>query len=167
MHYNRWRHRGAPEVIPTRYLDREAGFWAKVDRAGPVPAQRPDLGPCWVWTAATNRKGYGMFGDGERGSVGAHRWAWVQAHGPIPADLVPDHLCRNPPCVNPAHLELVTGGENSLRGNTFAAANAAKTHCKWGHALTPENSYGYKGRRQCKTCARNRARGLRPTGELR
>ena len=32
--------------------------WAKVNRNGPVPPGRPDLGPCWVWTAA-RRFGYG------------------------------------------------------------------------------------------------------------
>jgi hypothetical protein len=31
-------------------------FWSKVDRNGPVPEHRPELGPCWVWTAGTFRR---------------------------------------------------------------------------------------------------------------
>jgi hypothetical protein len=27
----------------------EERFWEKVDKNGPVPAHRPELGPCWVW----------------------------------------------------------------------------------------------------------------------
>jgi hypothetical protein len=37
-------------------------------------------------------------------------------------------------------LELVTHRENMLRGNTFAAQNAQKTHCKKGHKFTAENT---------------------------
>ena len=35
--------------------------------------------------------------------------------GPIPKDLVIDHLCHNTRCVNPDHLELVTKTENGKR----------------------------------------------------
>ncbi|MBU6428993.1 MAG: hypothetical protein KGR26_08285, partial [Cyanobacteria bacterium REEB65] len=36
-----------------RYRDRETviqDFWAQVDKDGPIPSHRPDLGPCWIWT---------------------------------------------------------------------------------------------------------------------
>lgn len=46
----------------------------------------------------------------------AHRARFEAAHGPIPADLVPDHLCRNRWCCNPEHIELVTPTENLRRG---------------------------------------------------
>src|SRR5258708_3651290 len=32
-------------------------FWAKVNKNGPILI--PELGNCWVWTASTDRKGYG------------------------------------------------------------------------------------------------------------
>ena len=37
--------------------------------------------------------------------------------GSIGDGLVIDHLCRNPRCVNPDHLEPVTTAVNTLRGN--------------------------------------------------
>jgi hypothetical protein len=40
-----------------------------------------------------------------------------------------------------------------LRGDTFAARNAAKTHCKHGHEFTPENTVARRdGRRRCRAC---------------
>ena len=36
-----------------------------------------------------------------------------------------------------------------------------KTHCKWGHEFTAENTHRTRRQRQCKTCARLRARVAR------
>ena len=59
--------------------------------------------------------------------------------GEIPAGLQLDHLCRVRDCVNPTHLEPVTGRENILRGQSFSAINAAKLQCVRGHDLTGPN----------------------------
>ena len=55
FHYQRARN--PPKTMPL-----EDRFWAKVDKNGPVPAHRPELGPCWIWTAARFKRGYGKFG---------------------------------------------------------------------------------------------------------
>jgi hypothetical protein len=72
---------------------------------------------CWEWTGRTSRR-YGVFfgtlNDGTR-ATGAHRFAVEWFVGPIPAGAQVDHLCCNPPCVNPAHLEPVTARENTQR----------------------------------------------------
>lgn len=101
---------------------------------------------CFLWLGYSV-SGYGVLRvDGRM--VGAHRIAYELANGPIPDGMVIDHLCRVRCCVNPAHMEVVTRGENVLRGIGTAATNARKTHCKRGHPL----SLRADGNRMCKTC---------------
>lgn len=120
-HYERDR-RGAPlHVDPIRTLGIEARFWAKVDRHGPVPAYRPDLGKCWIWTGAlfgrdvTTGGGYPYL-QNVGGSNYAHRVAYELFVGAIPGATQIDHLCRVRQCVRPTHLEAVTPAENQRRG---------------------------------------------------
>ena len=124
----------------------EERFWPKVEITE----------SCWLWTAGRVWNGYGRFKVAGR-HVYAHRFAYELLDGPIPDGLQLDHLCRVRHCVNPAHLELVTNRENSLRGESFSAINAAKTHCPQGHPLTPENlvpSALRRGSRACLICSR-------------
>lgn len=120
-------------------------FMAKVDRSG----------DCWEWTAWKSDRGYGRFHIGGS-DINAHRAAWIIFRGPIPKGLVVDHLCRNPGCANPAHLEPVSNRTNVLRGVGPSAENSLKTHCKHGHEFTPENTYiTPKGYRYCRECKRS------------
>lgn len=160
MHYQRLANYGSTDdPRPTT----EQRFWGKVDKDGPIPSARPELGPCWVWTGATS-DGYGRVGirrGTDRPSTeGAHRISYRMNVGPIPEGLTLDHLCRNPPCVNPAHLEAVTMRENVLRGETITAYAASRTHCPQGHEYNEANTYRYKGtnHRLCRVCNRERAR---------
>jgi len=119
-------------------------FWAKVEKTD----------TCWLWTAALNYAGYPVFGNPQ---WRAHRLAYTWLVGPIPEGLTLDHLCRVRHCVNPAHLEPVTVGVNTLRGDTISARNAAKTHCPEGHPLISGNLWpsGVKrGWRNCLACTR-------------
>lgn len=134
-------------------------YWAKVNRKGPVPDGRPDLGPCWLWTSPLNHNGYGQFHAGKR-MRRAHHISFELAGGVIPRGLGLDHLCSVRHCVRPSHLEAVPQRENNLRGPTnFAALNAAKTHCPQGHPYDAENTYVTpSGTRQCKECGRRSTR---------
>lgn len=158
-HYMWWFRRGdvpyaSPEHQPVAPLDR---FMRYVEKAP---------GGCWLWTGHTDANGYGRFKAPDGRSVGAYRWAYETLVGGVPDGLHLDHLCRVRRCVNPAHLEPVTCRVNMMRGETFQAANARKTHCPQGHEYTPENTMwitnkpGYKGRR-CRICARKRGRKRR------
>ena len=88
---------------------------------------------CWIWQG---KKDYGYGRVGMNGTHHrAHRLIYEALKGPIPEGLQLDHLCRNRSCVNPNHLEPVTGAQNCRRGI------GSKTHCKHGHEFTEENTY--------------------------
>lgn len=117
-----------------------------------------DASGCWNWTGTLSPRGYGTLHVGAT-SKRAHRISYEVHRGPIPEGLTLDHLCRNRKCINPAHLEIVTAGVNTLRGDGPTAINKRKTHCKRGHALSGANLHLYRGRRVCLTCkaaSRNR-----------
>lgn len=124
----------------------------------------PNTG-CWLWTGKTKPNGYGDANTPGSKSASAHRVIYEFFRGPVPRDLVVDHLCRTPACVNPDHLEPVPQRTNLMRGETLARANAEKTHCKRGHEFTPENTQIDKkrGLRSCKECMGERVRAWQRT----
>lgn len=127
-------------------LPPEVRFWRQVDaKSG---------GTCWMWMGGLTHDGYGRFRSGPTGApmTGAHRFAYEQLVGPIPEGLVIDHVCRTRACVNPGHMEVVTPGENTLRGESIQAKNARKTHCIRGHEFTPENTIVRSRGRGCRAC---------------
>ncbi len=132
-------------------------LWAKVDKHGPLPMARPDLGPCWIWLGKLDGHGYGQISEGGRQSkkVSVHSLVYKWLVGPITDGLEPDHLCRIRRCCNPEHLDPVTRRENVLRGESPAARNARKTHCVNGHPFDEANTIvRAKGRgRECRICA--------------
>lgn len=74
------------------------------------------LTPCWIRVGCTTNKGYGQVSIGGKREY-AHRAMYEQEVGPIPPGLQLDHLCRQPKCIRPDHLEPVTHAKNLQRGN--------------------------------------------------
>ncbi len=115
-------------------------------------------GDCWWWTGTIVPDGYGNFRV-EGKTVGAHRWSYKYLVGPVPKGLELDHLCRNPACVNPDHLEAVNHRENCLRGEGVSAINARKTECLRGHPFSGANLVIEKsGQRYCRKCKNEQTR---------
>ena len=112
----------------------------------------PEIDSCWEWTGTHSGMGYGRFLlDGKK--YLAHRMSYILYRGKIPEGLVLDHLCRNPSCVNPDHLEAVTNKENINRGINYSSS---LTHCIRGHEFNEENTYTIDNKRVCKPCRRIR-----------
>lgn len=69
---------------------------------------------CWNYYGRRNAKGYPTaYIDGRPRLL--HRYVWEVLVGNIPDGMELDHLCRNPACCNPKHLEPVTGEVNRQR----------------------------------------------------
>lgn len=147
-------------------------FERHVDRNGPIALYRGAPGPCHVWKGSGTGSQFGQYGErygqfwnGTR-MVKAHRFAYEQVHGPIPATITDadgierpaqaDHRCRRRNCVNPAHIEIVSNRTNVLRSTGPTARNAAKERCEAGHDLTDPNNIGQDAGRRCLACKRNR-----------
>lgn len=127
-------------------------FWSKVDFL------TSDIG-CWLWTSATNPKGYGGYWLDGRNQA-AHRLAYIDTVGPIPDGLQLDHLCRNHACVSPAHLEPVTSAENQLRAPHAKNHPANSPHCNSGHPWSENLRTVPSGRVYCAECNRLNARRI-------
>jgi len=137
-------------------LTLEERFWPKVDKNGPIPPARADLGPCWLWTASLTSNGYGQIGGGSGAAHYnkiAHRLSYAWLVGPVPNGLELDHLCRVRHCVNPSHLEPVPHVVNARRGEAGKYLTT-KTHCPRGHEYAPSNVVISNGGRACRECHR-------------
>lgn len=146
-HYQQqWSHNGDPTIIrPNAHGTPEERFWAKVPT-------RPVDG-CWEWTGHKDKDGYGTLRVGNT-QVRAHRFSYELVNGAL--DGLGRHRCDNPGCVNPQHIEPGTHQDN-MDDRMAAGHYAPKTHCKWGHEFTPDNTAVYSGQRYCRACIHRRA----------
>ena len=106
---------------------------------------------CWSWRGWHNGGGYGYVRWDGRDQP-THRVIYELIHGEQPG-LDVDHLCKNPSCCNPEHMEAVPHRVNIKRGRA-----GTKMACNYGHDWhDPRNVYVRKdGRRWCAACARER-----------
>src|SRR5262245_37441309 len=120
------KHHGQPQRFVHGHNVRrplEERFWEKVRKSD----------GCWLWTGATDSKGYGEIGTG-RGHIAAHRLAYELVHGPFDPALHVCHRCDVPACVRPEHLFLGTHTDN-MRDMTTKGRRGT--------------GYGIKGERNC------------------
>lgn len=123
---------------------------------------------CWLFTGSVSRNGYGwssLFGK----TVMAHRASYLLYVGDIPKGMHLHHICALKLCVNPAHLQVVAPRAHivELSPAAPAFANFRKTHCKYGHPFTLDNTliFHRKGSkhemRVCRACKRLASRTRR------
>lgn len=119
----------------------------------------PESG-CWLWTREWSSHGYAVVLHNYHREYG-HRISCFLSGRSIPDDMSVDHLCRVKCCVNPDHLEVVTPGENTLRGFSTSAIHKRKTHCVNGHPFEGDNIQRVVSRprtRICRECKNERDR---------
>jgi len=69
---------------------------------------------CHLWTASTNKFGYGKLAVGSNNWTLAHRFSYELNKGEVPEGLCVLHTCDNPACVNPEHLYLGDYKQNAV-----------------------------------------------------
>lgn len=133
-------------------------FWARVRQA--------DNG-CWLWKLKPAANGYGRYKIRDERYM-AHRFVYETVVGPVPSGMQVDHVCHSVDsgceggdgclhrrCVNPAHLEPVTGLVNTLRSIELNRDAC----CPKGHPYDVLNTgYTGSGSRYCKACAQAQRR---------
>ena len=108
-----------------------------------------DESNCWEWTGGKFSNGYGFFKVNKK-MLRAHRFSYEYFKGTLQTDQHIHHTCKNKICVNPDHLQQLLPKEHSYNSSFH---NALKTHCKYGHEFTGENTrIKINGKRGCKTC---------------
>lgn len=80
---------------------------------------------CYNFTRGLDHSGRGrLWYEGRQHQ--AHKIGYELTFGPVPAGLVLDHLCENPACWNPWHLEPVTQRVNLARSATSVAGKCLR-----------------------------------------
>lgn len=119
------------KILPTGLSHREKAEWFLKNKTW------TDEKGCMRWAGQQDEKGYGRISvtisPGKRKKIEIHRYIHCMMkglpYGEDPNDewnakgkgfKVADHICNEPNCVNPDHIQLISRSENSLRSNTKA-----------------------------------------------
>lgn len=90
--------------------------WNKSTAERFAEKMRIDASGCHIWIGQKTHDGYGVFWFNGKKRY-AHRLAILWHSATDRPNMEVDHLCKNPACVNPHHLEYVTKRENWLRSD--------------------------------------------------
>lgn len=143
------------------------------DRIMDLSIPEPNSG-CWIWLGNKNKKsGYSKITLPGHKHMSGHRASYIAFKGEIPEGMQIDHICYNPACVNPDHLQVVTPEQNAAGNRRLGLPKAhvtlrAKwdkiTHCRRGHEYKEEETYMREGKwksRRCKICIKLNMREFR------
>ncbi len=133
-----------------RWIESREDIASRVERV--LARTYEDEKRCWIY----GRPGVRMTLDLGNRRTSVYRVVYEHLVGPVPAELHLDHLCREPACINPAHLEPVTPRENALRGVHPNVLLHNSGRCRRGHEMTEDNTrIRPRGTRVCRTCERD------------
>jgi hypothetical protein len=90
---------------------------------------------CYLWTGPLSSTGYANFWFEGR-YIGAHVFAWMRVHGPVPGQVVRHGPCRTRHCVRVEHLAVGTKGDNN-RDRTRDGTQARGSACP--HSVLTED----------------------------
>ncbi|WOZ57847.1 hypothetical protein ZP9_00032 [Shewanella phage ZP9] len=121
---------------------------------------------CQIYTGALDRCGYGKIKVGNR-NLGAHKVMYILSIGDFDQDKYEMlHLCHNPRCINPEHIEVGTHQRNmeqaSNRGTLgrpcrklYSLCAEGKNYCLIFKSTYEAESLGYKSAHICTSMKRN------------
>jgi hypothetical protein len=124
-------------------------------RTSLVPMNRPEgashvhPSQCWVWTGPVDGEGKGIVYNQDRGWM-AHRLLYVIQFGPITERTLLYSTCGVARCCNPHHYTAVDRGPVKRQAMGFTQTQHPR--CRYGHAMTPENTYVFQGKPMCRDC---------------
>jgi hypothetical protein len=153
-HLARMRKLRWPELTDAQYIEKFKAKCVATDRG------------CWVWQGwCAPSKGMKGPNTGYPATscrnkpIRINRWMLEATQRRMVAGEFACHKCDNTRCINPDHLYIGTHQQNMNDMNGKGRNGfASKTHCKWGHEFTPENTEARDtkkgpGRgRSCKRC---------------
>lgn len=100
-YYNRTKYYDFPQMS----LDQIKCFWSRVDMK--------DIDKCWVWTGGCNSRGYGRINLNYIIYL-SHRISYFLTYGYFNPGNKVLHICNNPVCCNPKHLQLGNDKDNAI-----------------------------------------------------
>jgi HNH endonuclease len=146
--------RGIYNKMSTLRSDYIGKTWKEILLENSIP--EPNTG-CRIWMGTcTGGSGqeYGCINI-NGSTVFAHRRSYEEFIGPIPAGYEPHHKCKMKPCIEPAHLILLTRSAHMKEHRS----RSLEGNCIHGHSL---KEHGYVGHWKsgdiilCRQCRRGR-----------